>query len=143
VEPRRRPDPDFDPESARPGRLADHDPAEHQRVLVNPFLATLALIAWWAATLALIRGPFPPSALLPILALAGLPWLIQFHCLDCGRTGAYPTLRRHACPAILARRLEDRPSRAILPRPRSQLVVWWYLIGSVTLILAVAGPPGR
>ena len=40
-------DPEFDPQSARPVRLVDIDPGEHRRVVVNPFLAVLALVAWW------------------------------------------------------------------------------------------------
>lgn len=143
MEPRPRPDPDFDPHPARPIRLVDSGLAEHQRVVVNPFLAVMALIVWWASVRWLFGNFLREWAVIASLALLSLPYLIHFHCLDCGQTGPYPKLWRHECPGILARRREDRPSRTLLPRARSQLVAWGYLIASAALILAVSGAVGR
>src|SRR4051794_10216221 len=49
VEAPRRPelaDPDFDPAPAAPVRLRDFRPADHQRLVVNPFLAVFLLVLW-------------------------------------------------------------------------------------------------
>lgn len=144
VEAPRRPDPadpEFDPAPTATVRLRDFDPIEHQRVLVNPFLAVLAVVAWWRLASSLFRGPFPPLAVLAALALAALPLLVQYHCLDCGRTGIYARLRRHACPGVQARWREGRRSRLPFPRARSQMIFWAYAIGSAALLAAVAGLP--
>ncbi len=121
-----------------PIRLRPSDPTEHQRVVVNPFLAVLAVLAWGELTHRLIDGPFPPLFVLPILGLIFLPLLVQFHCLDCGRTGSYPLRSRHACPGVLARsRLAEAP-RSRLPSARGQLILWAWAIGSVGLLWLVA-----
>lgn len=130
------PDLEFDA-PPNPIRLRDFDPVEHQRLVVNPFLAVLAALGWWKLTVRLIDGPFPPLFVLPLIGLALLPVLIHYHCLDCGHTGAYPYRGRHACPGILARaRLSERPS-SILPTARGQLILWGWVIASVALVVVV------
>jgi len=140
VEAPRRPqpaDPDFDPAPAAPVRLRDFDPLELQRVVVNPFLAAFLLVEWLPLAGWLHRGPFPPLAVLSAGLLGALPWLIQYHCLDCGRTGSYPNRRRHACPGVFVGWNERR--RHLFPSARTQLVIWAYLIGAGLLLLAVSG----
>ena len=136
---RPRPDPEFaaDPFPAAafpPG----FDPAEHQHLVVNPFLAVVALIAWGWATRRLFATSFPPAALLPTLALAGLPFLVHNHCTDCGVTEPFPRWRRHACARVVLRgRSPSRSRWRLWPTARTQLILWGYILGAVGLLVAV------
>ena len=132
-------DPEFDPPPAPTVRLRDFDPLEGQRLVVNPFLAALGLIVWWEVARWSLRSWFPPLFVLTILPLALLHYLVQYHCLDCGRTGPYARRDRHACPALIARRAEAKRSRFPIPSARSQLVFWAYILGSAALLLVVSG----
>jgi hypothetical protein len=142
VEAPRRPDladPEFDPGPVAPVRLRDFDPGEHQRLVVNPFLAVFLLLIWWfLARWLLIRGPFPPLAVASVFPLVFLPHSIQYHCLDCGRTGSYPRRHGHACSAVIARWNERRKPRFPTPSAETQLAFWWYVVGSAALLYAVA-----
>jgi len=136
--PRPRPDPEFaaDPFPAAafpPG----FDPVEHQRLVVNPFLAVAALIGWAWLTRRLFATSFPPASVLPSLLLLGLPVVIHFHCLDCGQTGTYPRWWRHACPRVVVRAQANRRRWFRCPSARTQLVVWGYLLGAVGLLVTV------
>ncbi len=55
------PHPEFDPPPARSVRLRDFDPLEGQRLVVNPFLATFALIVWWEAARWLLHSLVPTA----------------------------------------------------------------------------------
>ncbi len=140
MEATRRPhpaDPEFDPSPAVQPRLRDFDPLEHQRLVVNPFLAVLGLIGLGQATLGLFRSRFSDLAIVTIVLMAVLPYLIQYHCLDCGRTGSYLLNKEHACPGVLARWREGRRSRFPFPTPWAQLLVWGWVLGAVALLLTV------
>jgi hypothetical protein len=140
VEAPRRPetaDPEFDPSPNLPTRLRDLDPAEHQRLVVNPFLAVLGLVGLTWLARALLRSRYPMLAGLLFIPLVLLPHLIQYHCLDCGRTGPYPRHRGHACPGVLARWREGRYSRFPYPTTLTQVVVWGWLLGAIGLLLAI------
>lgn len=137
---RPRPDLDFAPNPYPASPLpADFTPPDHQRLIVNPFLAVVALIAWAWLTRRLFLTKFPPLALLPSLILGLLPILIHTHCLDCGETGIYPRWRRHACPKVILRSRTHRPRWFAWPTARTQLILWGYVLGSVALLLAVVG----
>jgi len=132
------PDLEFEPPPS-PVRPRSFDPTEHQRLVVNPFLAVLAILGWCKLVVFLIDGPFPPLFVLPLLGVIFLPLTIQYHCLDCGRTGAYPLRSRHACPGVLARsRMAEVPASR-LPTARGQLILWAWAIGSVAMLWLVAG----
>ena len=137
---RPRPDLDFVPDpfpaAAFPPGL---DPADGQHLVVNPFLAVAALAGWAWMTLRLFRGAFPPLALIPTLLLGWLPFLVHYHCLDCGATGPYPRWRRHACPAVVRRAQRAQVGWLAWPRAWSQLVVWLYVLGAAGFLLALAG----
>ncbi len=143
--PRRPPlaDPDFDPPPSRHVRLRDFNPAECQRLVVNPFLAAFAMVVWWEAVRRLLASPFAPAFVLMFLPLVFLPYLVQFHCLDCGRTGAFPRRDYHACPALLVRMAEGKRPRLPIPSARAQLFVWGYILGGATLLYSVAGVSSR
>ena len=142
MEATRRPetaDPEFDFSPPPRVRLTGLDRTEYQRLVVNPFLAVLGLLVLGQGTVLLLQSPFQPLAIATIVPIALLPYLIQYHCLDCGRTGPYPRHRGHACPGVLARWRDGRRSRLPFPTPRFQLVVWGWLLGSVGVLLAITG----
>ena len=139
-QPRPRPDIDFAPDPYPvPSVSVEFPPIEHQKLVVNPFLAVVALIVWAWLTRRLFFTAFPPSALLPCLIFGLVPILIHTHCLDCGATEIYPRWRQHACPKVLLRSRSNRPSWFTWPTARTQLIIWGYILGSVTLLLAVVG----
>jgi len=117
----------------------DFNPVEHQKLVVNPFLAVAALVAWAWLTRRLFLTTFPPAALLPALILGLLPALIHTHCLDCGSTGIYPRFPQHACLKVILRSRSNRPRWFPWPTARTQLIVWGYILGAVALLLAVVG----
>jgi hypothetical protein len=127
-------DPDFDPPPSSTVRLRDFDPLEHQRLVVNPFLAVFDLVAavWLLSTT-------QSGAIAGIAGLLLLPLLVQYHCLDCGHTGLYSRRERHACPRVVARWSEGKRSRSLLPTAWVQMVIWVWLLGSVAVLLAVVG----
>ena len=134
----RRTDPEFDPPTPGPSRSRDaFDPAEHQRVVVNPFLAVLGLIGLGWLARVLLHSPWPGTAGLLLLSIVLIPRLIQFHCLDCGRTGRYTRRATHACPRVVERWRGGRRARAPFPSGWAQLVAWGWMLGSVALLLAV------
>ena len=130
-------DPEFDPSPVRTIRLRDFDAPEHQRLVVNPFLAVLGLIGLWQATALLAGSEYPLLAIVMVLPLAFLPYLVQYHCLDCGRTGPYLRRRRHSCEGVVSRWRDGHPSRFPLPSTWAQLVFWGWVLGSIAVLLAV------
>jgi hypothetical protein len=132
----RRPDPEFEPFPAARVRLRDFDPQDHQRLVVNPFLAVLGLLAWARILFWILESPsLSVATLLMIPALWLLLHLVQYHCLDCGRTGRYTRRDRHFCPAVNHRRNEGRSSR--FPSSRGQLILWCWLLGSIAVLILV------
>ena len=135
-----RPDPEFLADPFPVARLPSDFPLDdHQRLVVNPFLAVVALIAWAWITRQLFRSSFPPLALIPTLFLIELPFAVHVHCFDCGQTERFARWRRHACPKAVLRARLDRPRWFRWPTARTQLVVWCYVLGAVALLLAVVG----
>ena len=107
-------DRDFDRRPQRPPGLSDfEEPFEaHQRLIANPFLAILS----WVAAIALIRTSLRHHSLALFLVAGGLFivafFLLQFHCLDCGKTGWLLRSRMHACPPLRFRS-QDREVRCL------------------------------
>ncbi len=119
-------DPEFDPAPARRPILHADDAHAYQRLVVNPFLALLALIGW----VALMRFGFRERLLLAFLLAQVLPvmafFAVQYHCLDCGATGCLSRWKDHACESVVARQLAGRPRRFRGPNPRAQMLFWIY-----------------
>jgi hypothetical protein len=130
-------DPDFDRLTGPTRGLRGFVPLEHQRLVVNPFLAVLGLLGliWLAWQLAF--SPVPVLSGVALFLILLLRYLIQYHCLDCGRTEPYPRHRGHACPGVFARWSEGQTSQIPYPTARAQLVVWGWLLGAVGVLLAV------
>jgi len=127
----RQPDPDLDwPLGSSPIRL---DPyfEQYQRLVSNPFLALAALVPWFAAMRYAFQIKNGLSILFLAAALGAIGWLLQFHCRDCGATGALFRWRRHACELALARQRTQTHRRFRGPNPVTQTVLW----GLVVLVM--------
>lgn len=94
------------------------------RLVANPFLTFLG---WVAAGSALKAGLATRNLTLSISALIGLSassLFIQYHCLDCGRTGWVLRARRHVCPLGAARGSMDGAGRWLGPGLSTQIKIW-------------------
>ena len=136
------PRPRLRPFAGPPVRLRDFDPLEHQRLVVNPFLAVFGLIVLVAGrpfAPFLVSSPWPspgipagvPAAPDPV----SLPRLRPDRLLSPPRRPRLP-----GRPRPLAR---GTPFAAPFPSSRAQLVVWGWLLGSVAVLLAVLASSDR
>ncbi|WP_435018866.1 hypothetical protein TA3x_000853 [Tundrisphaera sp. TA3] len=130
-------DPEFDPPMiAWP---AESELERFRKVVVNPFLAVLGLVAWVLGMRAVSSEWRPSLAVLGTSLLAGMPYLIHYHCLDCGRTGVLLRCKWHACSGVVARWRMARRVRFGWPRPRTQVLVWTCLLVSAAVLIGIAG----
>jgi hypothetical protein len=118
----------LDWEPRQPTGLVAGPSGIHQRLIVNPLVTFAASVA--AAEL--IRVSLHSRHLPGFVAGVGLMFLawflLQFHCLDCGRTGWLVRSRRHACPAVRARWRSRQVRRFRGPGVMTQLVLWTYVL---------------
>jgi hypothetical protein len=109
-----------------------------QRLLANPLLGVL----FWIGALMMLRESVRRHDLTLfvwalLFVLVGMVF-IQFHCLDCGKTGWLLRSRSHACPAVIARRESKWVRRFRLPGLKVQLVVWLILMMAALVLGMVA-----
>ncbi len=135
-----RPDPEFalDPfpmPRLPPGAIL----ADHQRLIINPFLAVAGLAGLIGLAIVAAGSVYQPVALFPVVLMAGLPALVQYHCVDCGATGTYRRWALHACPKLVSRTLRNRPGWFRWPSARLQFVVWLYVLGCLGVLVAILG----
>lgn len=134
-------DRDLDPPALvrrRPSH-ASLDLGPFQRLIANPFLAILATVGWYAAVRSSIQAARADLFVPVALCFVVVPFLFQYHCLDCGTTGRLASAARHACPHVEARRQSGRPRRVRGPSPAAQTKLWllalgvagvyWYILG--------------
>ena len=111
---------------------------DRQRLVANPLLGVL----FWIVAFMMLRESVRRHDL--NLFVWGLLFVLvgavfmQFHCLDCGKTGWLLRSRSHTCPAVIARRESKwvRPFR--LPGLKVQLVVWFILMMAALVLGIVA-----
>ena len=140
--------PHHDPEfgSQRPGLLAgsiDDEPEAYLRLLANPFLGFTYLVAWlvilYQSILGGFAGPLTPTLVAILIPGLGLvPGLMEYHCLDCGRSGRLLRWRKHVCHRSMARRDagQRRPFRG--PTPWVQVLLWvWVVMAGVIALHAM------
>jgi hypothetical protein len=100
---------------------------EHQRLVVNPLVAILCGLGG----VVLIQHALRTRNVLLFGTAVGVLFLsfllIQFHCRDCGSTGWYLHVGRHACAAVVARWRQNVSARSGL-RSRTQLLIWVYVM---------------
>ena len=122
-------DPDLDTPRARLRNPFGEGVPVYQRLVANPLPSVLGLAGAWVALQSSLRT-HNLALFLIALVLTGLcPLLIQFHCLDCGRTDFAFRSRRHSCSEILRRwglgaaepevpECPQRPQQPLVRRPR-------------------------
>jgi hypothetical protein len=127
----------FDPDLDLAARAITVDPGElveQQRLLANPLLAAVALLGVWA----LFRYSLEARNLYLFFAtlFAGCvaALLIQYHCLDCGRTDLALRARRHACAPVVGR-LRARVHPPFWPPGLRAQIKSWLLLAAVAMIL--------
>jgi hypothetical protein len=131
-------DRDVDSNPGRPPRRPVESLLEHQRIVVNPFLAVLG----WVAVFGIIRRSIQIKSMPLFLAGDGLLLaaclLLQFHCLDCGATGWLLRYKKHACSAVVMRAQNLVTRRFRAPGVKAQLVAWCVFTGSALVVGVVA-----
>ncbi|GAC1448465.1 MAG: hypothetical protein NVSMB9_31660 [Isosphaeraceae bacterium] len=106
----------------------------YQRLIANPFLAMLALIAWYVGCREVLSWHRLDLFLLALSCLFLIPLLLQYHCLDCGATGRLTRWRRHECARVRERRNAGKPRRFQGPSPVKQSVIWFFLVLGVAIV---------
>ncbi len=115
-------------------------PQDFQRLLGNPFLALLGLIAWAAALRQVLLARNLTLTLALFASLAGLVFLLQFHCLDCGATGWLFRWRIHTCDHVIARQRSGAVRSFRGPIPTTQVLLWFYLILCAAILAWITDP---
>ncbi|MDG3003506.1 hypothetical protein [Paludisphaera mucosa] len=100
------------------------DVADHQRLIVNPLLTTVALLGVWALFRFALEVRNLGLFLATLFAALVCPLLIQYHCLDCGHTDFALRSRRHACAAVVHRIRTDAGVSALPPAVKTQIKSW-------------------
>jgi hypothetical protein len=116
-----------------------YDHQRYQRLVANPFLALCGLATWLLALEWVIQQDRFDRTWPIFLSLFGLPFLLQYHCLDCGATGSFLRWRQHACAAVRQRWTMHRPRRWRGPSPSIQLLLWFYGILMAGIIAGSLG----
>lgn len=137
-------DPEFRPQVHARRVAEDMAPGVYQRLLANPFLGLLGLMAWVGMLRHLIvRGLAGPAdlvlGLVVLLSGLGLPRLFHYHCLDCGKTGPLLRWKQHLCPRVAERHFAGRPRRFRGPPPTVQIIVWLYVLLMILVALNALG----
>ncbi|AMV39154.1 hypothetical protein [Planctomyces sp. SH-PL62] len=129
-------DPDMDtatyPTSARP-----EDAADYQRLVANPLLAAVALLGVWVLFRYSLEVRNLGLFLATLFAASVCPFLIQYHCLDCGRTDLAVRSRVHVCPAVIHRRRNGEEPPVLPPTVRAQVKTWAIVLIMTGLLYAI------
>jgi hypothetical protein len=142
-------DRDLDPspalaQSQRSRRRQRREPPiqRYQRLLANPFLAAAGLVGWIALVRLALRSERIDYIGASIVLLVPLGSLLQFHCLDCGKTAGLWRWRSHCCEAVQMRRATGRGRWFRGPAPPAQTFLWLLVFGGavVTLLRVLTSP---
>jgi hypothetical protein len=131
-------DPELDISRSRDSQPSGESIDDQRRLIVNPFLAALG----WVIVLVIIRAALRNLNAILFLVGLGLLWvpifLFQYHCLDCGATGWLQSFRRHCCPAITARALDNTVVRRFRGLSvKSQVVGWIYFLIAAFMAIVI------
>jgi hypothetical protein len=130
-------DPDVDIPRRRESRHSSYLIEDHQRLIVNPFLAVLG----WVIVLVIVRAALNNRNSTLFLVGLGLLWvplfLFQYHCLDCGATGWLQSFRRHCCPAVTARAQNGTMQRFPGSSVKNQIIGWFYVLAMAFVVVVI------
>jgi hypothetical protein len=111
--------------------------------VANPLLTILGCVGAIVLMRIGLQNRTLPLFLTAIGLLFGAPLFLQFHCLDCGVTGWLVQSKRHACPPAVARWREGRQARWRMPEPKTQLILWIYVLVSLGSLLFILFGTGQ
>lgn len=98
-----------------------------QQIVLNPLLTVLG----WLLIRVAVTPPFSRWVAIPreaAIAASVLPLLLlQFHCLDCGRTFWMPRRQHHACEQFVTRRRAGIHGRQVF-EPGVQARIWFWVL---------------
>jgi hypothetical protein len=123
----RQNDPELDPPREYESRAAADFARNHSRLVANPFLALLGWILACSVMFKALNARDPLLSLVALLGFMAAILLIQYHCLDCGKTGWAFRAGRHLCPLAAARALAADTPRWIGPGIFTQLKFWFVI----------------
>ena len=129
-------DPDLDA-TVPPPAVAQGDAAAYRRVVANPLLAIVALLGVWALFRHSLAIRNLALFLASLFAAAVSLLLIQYHCLDCGRTDFALWARRHACAGVVRRVRSGEEPPSFPPALRTQVKAWALAIFLGLLLYAI------
>jgi hypothetical protein len=130
-------DPDLDPPPSPTSPRQDVWNGTGKRLVVNPFLVVMDwLVAFAILRAAIARVNFKLFQVGAILLLVGF-LLVQYHCLDCGKTGWVLRHRRHACRGDVARWQNRRLLPRVFPSVGTQIVMWCFLLAMAAFLWLV------
>jgi hypothetical protein len=136
-------DRELDVTPGRPAFSPRESFAGYQRLIANPFPTVLG----WVAVYFMIRLAIQNHGLLLFVAGIGLflasAALLQYHCLDCGKSGWLFRYSRHACESVIARWRRREVRRFRGPGVKVQLVLWLYLLVSALVLYGILLRHGR
>lgn len=123
---------------------SDRLEVEHyQRLVANPFLGILGVLAWFLATRYVLSHATQVLAIPGLVLLLGslfvLPRLFQYHCRDCGASGPLTRWRDHCCPIVEERWRLNRPRSWRGPLPFVQVVLWFYVLLALGVVVNALG----
>ncbi len=121
-------DPDLDPPDGFNPSAVDEFSQFQKRLIVNPFLA---ILSWILAGSILRLGLKARDLNLSAGAFLGILLsflLVQFHCLDCGKTGWAFRVRRHRCFPDDAHGPIHEGRRSLIPTFAAQLKIWFVIL---------------
>jgi hypothetical protein len=131
-------DHDLDSQPHRPAGPRAESIAPYQKLVVNPFLAVLAVVITIAIERWALENHYLGIFQIGFGLIALEFFLVQYHCRDCGATGFLFRVGRHACPAVVARLKRDERPRFRGPGVRVQLVAWLILVASAVILVLVS-----
>jgi hypothetical protein len=102
--------------------------AECQRLVANPFLALLLLICAYESFRKSLGQKNLALFIIGICLSLVAILVVQYHCLDCGKTGWFWRASGHACTAVIARRQNWGERRFRGPGLKLQLAGWFVLL---------------
>ena len=135
-------DPDVDPlANPRAGGRRRRSPLpiqSHQRLIVNPFLGVFGLLIWLFLTQYALKLHRVELFFVAAISGAFLVFLLEYHCVDCGRTGRLLNWKSHVCERVEIRSLAGGSRWRIWPSTHIQVVLWGFgiTLGAVFILLS-------
>jgi hypothetical protein len=120
----------------RPTRRSRERIERYQRLIANPLLAVLGWVLLFPLLRFALRTRDLTGVIVWVTQLFSCLLLMQYHCLDCGKTGWLPTFRRHACAAVIARWQNGEPRGLRGPGIKVQMIAWLIML-SLSLVLVL------